>query len=96
MAWRAVKAGIQRGPTWLRRALLPPPPTTRDLVARRLLYPVKEAAGMIGVSRPTLYKLYHQGRLELTRIDGRTFVRAAELERYAAAEGGPPHVAAAG
>ena len=92
----AGRQGWQRKGAALAKTRASPPPTTRDLVARRLLYPVKEAAGMIGVSRPTLYKLYHQGRLELTRIDGRTFVRAAELERYAAAEGGPPHVAAAG
>ena len=72
----------------------PPPPTTRDLVARRLLYPVKEAAQLLGIGRSTIYSLYHAGRLELVRIDGRTYVRSSELERYAATEGGPPHIAA--
>ena len=70
----------------------PPPNTTKGLVARRLLYPLKEVAQLLGTSRPTLYSLYHAGRLELVRIDGRTYVRASELERYAATEGGPPQL----
>ena len=72
------------------------PTTTKDLVGRRLLYPLKEAAQMLGVSRPTIYSLYHAGNLEIVRVGGRSFVTNAELERYATTAGGPPHTAQGG
>jgi excisionase family DNA binding protein len=53
---------------------------------RRLLYPVKEAAQMLGMDRSTMYARARENRLELLRFGGRTYVSAAELERYAREE----------
>jgi excisionase family DNA binding protein len=60
--------------------------STGDLVKRRLLYPVAEAAHLLGVHRTTLYDFAREGRLELVRSGSRTYVTAAELERYLAEE----------
>ncbi len=60
----------------------PNPPTTSDLVARRVLYPIREAAWELGVHRTTLYQRYKEGRLQLLRDGGRTFVHKDELDRY--------------
>jgi excisionase family DNA binding protein len=51
-------------------------------VARRLLYPVQEAADLLGVHRTTLYARHREGLIELVRIGGRTYVSADEIERY--------------
>lgn len=59
-----------------------PAPTTNDLVKQRLLYPLGEAAQLLGRHRTSLYDLARQGRLELVRDGGRTYVLAEEIERY--------------
>lgn len=65
----------------------PPPRATTpdDLVARRELWPVREAAYRLGVSTKTLYRRRDDGRLEIVRIGGRAFVTDKELRRYLAA-----------
>jgi excisionase family DNA binding protein len=62
-----------------------PAVTTDDLLARRLLYPVAEAAELLGVHRTTLYTRHREGLIALVRVGGRTYVAADEIERYIAA-----------
>jgi hypothetical protein len=59
-----------------------PPVTTGDLIAQRRLYPVAEAADLLGMHRTTLYARAGEGLIELLRISGRTYVAADEIERY--------------
>jgi excisionase family DNA binding protein len=47
-----------------------------------LAYNVTQAARIIGVSRPTLYRLLGEGEIEARKIRNRTVVLRAELERY--------------
>jgi excisionase family DNA binding protein len=68
------------------------PVTTSDLIAKRLLYPVAEAAILLGAHRTTLYARAREGRLELLRVGGRTYVTGAELERYVREETEPAHL----
>lgn len=51
----------------------------------RLLYPKREAARMLGISVRKLDYLIAQGRLSVSRIDGRVLVARCELERFARA-----------
>jgi excisionase family DNA binding protein len=59
--------------------------TTGDLIRQRRLYPVQEAADLLGVHRTTLYNRAGEGLITLLRIGGRTYVAADEIERYIAA-----------
>ena len=70
----------------------PPAVTTGDLIAQRLLYPVSEAAQLLGVHRTTLYDYVRHGRLNLVRSAGRTFVTANELARFLSEETEPVQV----
>ena len=56
--------------------------TTGDLIAQRRLYPVQEAADLLGVHRTTLYNRSAEGLITLLKIGGRTYVAADEIERY--------------
>lgn len=58
--------------------------STADLVTQRLLYPVAEAAQLLGVHRTTIYDRAREGRIQLVRSGSRTFVTAVELHRYVA------------
>ena len=51
----------------------------------RLLFPKREAARMLGISVRKLDYLIAQGRLSVSRIDGRVLVARWELERFARA-----------
>ena len=62
--------------------LRPAAVTTGDLVTQRRLYPVQEAAELLGVHRTTLYNRSNEGLITLLRIGGRTYVAADEIERY--------------
>lgn len=62
----------------------PAPVTTGDLVSRRELWPVNEAAHRLGVNRTTLYRLRAAGQLRFVKVGGRTFVTDAELRRFVA------------
>jgi excisionase family DNA binding protein len=57
---------------------------TRDLVARRQLWPLNEVAYQLGISRSTLNRRLANGTIRRTRVDGRAFVTNKELERYLA------------
>ena len=53
-------------------------------MTQRLAYPITEAAQQLGISRSRLYLLKSEGRIEFTKIDSRSVVTAAELERFLA------------
>ena len=78
----AKKAAPTKAPA--RRAKPGTAPTTKDLTTERLLYPAPEAARLLGRHRTTLYHLAREGRLELVRDGGRTYVTAAEIARFLA------------
>jgi excisionase family DNA binding protein len=56
--------------------------TIGDLVNQRRLYPIAEAAELLGVHRATLYNLRREGLITLIRIGARTYVAADEIERF--------------
>lgn len=49
----------------------------------RLLYPVNDAAYVLGLGRSRTWELIREGVLETTKIGGRTLVRADSLIRVA-------------
>jgi excisionase family DNA binding protein len=57
----------------------------------RLLYPVDEAAEILGIGRTKAWEMAASGELPTVRVGHRRLVRADDLEHYAAAL---PHVAA--
>jgi excisionase family DNA binding protein len=59
-----------------------PPVTTGDLIAQRRLYPVAEAAELLGMHRTTLYNRAGEGLITLLRIGGRTYVTDDEIDRF--------------
>jgi excisionase family DNA binding protein len=59
-------------------------PTTEDLVKRRKLWPVAEAAYQLGMHRVTLYRLAAQGEIRFVKVGNRTYVTDAELDRFVA------------
>jgi excisionase family DNA binding protein len=59
--------------------------TTEDLIRRRKLWPVDEAAHLLGVTRPTLYRYEARGLIHFTRVEGRTFVTDTEIDRFVVA-----------
>jgi excisionase family DNA binding protein len=60
----------------------PQPAETADLVARRQLWPVAEAAYQLGMHRVTLHKKMTAGEIRFVKVGRRTFVTDAELRRY--------------
>jgi excisionase family DNA binding protein len=61
----------------------PSSPTVPDLVARRELWPMKDAAYRLGVTSRTLYRWIQAGELKAVKVGGRRFVTNKELTRYA-------------
>jgi excisionase family DNA binding protein len=57
---------------------------TEDLIRRRKLWPVPEAAELLGVTKTTLYRWESKGYISFVRIDSRTFVADSELDRFVA------------
>jgi len=51
-------------------------------------YAVTEAASLLGVSRPHLYKRVKDGKIRLSKDGSRSFVDAAEIDRYVASMAG--------
>lgn len=47
---------------------------------------VTEAAELLGLSRPTVYKLIHRGDFPVMRIGTRTLIHRGKLEEWAAAQ----------
>jgi excisionase family DNA binding protein len=58
--------------------------TTEDLVKRRKLWPVSEAAYQLGMHRVTLYRLEKAGEIRFVKVNNRTYVTDAELDRFVA------------
>jgi excisionase family DNA binding protein len=58
--------------------------TTEDLVKRRKLWPVAEAAYQLGLHRVTLYRLAAAGEIRFVKVGNRTYVTDAELDRFVA------------
>ena len=56
-------------------------------IPARALYSVGEACALLGGIGPaTCYRWAKSGRLKLTRLGGRTFIAAAEIQRLVAGE----------
>ena len=49
-----------------------------------LRVPIEEAARLLGISRPTMFRRIQRGEITAVKDGRRTLVTAAELERYAA------------
>lgn len=50
----------------------------------RLLYPVSEAAALLGVQRTMMYKLFAAGRIKRTYVGTKPLVSAQEIARFLA------------
>ena len=55
-----------------------------DWVKRRRLWPVSEAAYQLGMHRVTLYRLMKAGEIRFVKVNNRTYVTNAELDRFGA------------
>ena len=55
---------------------------------KKLAISVTEAAEMLGISRPTMYKLMHRADFPVIRIGTRTLIHREKLEMWAAAQAG--------
>jgi excisionase family DNA binding protein len=53
--------------------------------SRRRLYPVAEAARLLGIHRATLYHRAREGAIEFVRVKTNTYVPADEIDRFNAA-----------
>lgn len=51
---------------------------------RKLLSVPEACRALGGISRSALYKLVAEGKLQKTKLIGRTFFRDAEIERFTA------------
>lgn len=58
---------------------------------KKIAVSVSEAAQLLGLSRPTVYKLIHRGDFPVMRIGSRTLVHREKLEEWAAAQTGENH-----
>jgi excisionase family DNA binding protein len=60
--------------------------TGMNLVQQRdpILVSVNSAAAMLGISRPTIYKLLNAGALRAVKSGGRTLIPMQALREYAA------------
>ncbi|MEZ5688747.1 MAG: helix-turn-helix domain-containing protein [Caenibius sp.] len=47
----------------------------------KIAYTVPEALAAIGIGRTNLYKLAHEGKIDLRKVGSRTLVTAASLHR---------------
>ena len=52
----------------------------------KLAVSVDEAAKMLGVSKPSLYKLIHREDFHVFKIGGRTMIHKVKLEQWADAQ----------
>lgn len=59
-------------------------------VDQKIAVSVTEAAQLLGLSRPTIYKLIRQGDFPVMRVGSRTLIHRGKLEDWASkqAEGG--------
>ena len=54
--------------------------TTRDPRYLEALLSVQQACELLGISRPTLFRLIRQGALPIVKIGDRTLLRPADLD----------------
>jgi len=57
---------------------------TADLIARKEIWSIREAAFLLGMARSTLYLKIEQGKIRAVRDGGRRYITDAELKRYIA------------
>lgn len=55
-------------------------------VEEKIAVSVTEAAQLLGLSRPTLYKLIHRGDFPVMRVGSRTLIHREKLKEWAAAQ----------
>ena len=55
-------------------------------VEQKIAVSVTEAAQLLGLSRPTIYKLIHRGDFPVMRIGSRTLIHREKLEAWAASQ----------
>ena len=55
-------------------------------VDEKIAVSVTEAAQLLGLSRPTLYKLIHRGDFPVMRVGSRTLIHREKLKEWAAAQ----------
>lgn len=55
-------------------------------IDRRIAVSVTEAAQLLGLSRPTVYKLIHRGDFPVMRVGSRTLIHREKLEAWAASQ----------
>lgn len=60
------------------------------MTLKPLRVPVEEAARLLGISRPTMFRRIQRGEIAAIRDGRRTLILTAELERYAAVPSLPP------
>lgn len=53
-----------------------------DVSHHQPCFTINEAAQYLRISRALLYKLIREGRIQTVKINSRTIVRGAELERF--------------
>jgi len=58
-----------------------PTDSAAELVNRRLLWPIAEAAELLGISKRTLYRIADHGDLKIVKIGRYAYVSDAELRR---------------
>ena len=58
---------------------------------KKIAVSVSEAAELLGLSRPSVYRLIHREDLPVMRIGGRTLIHRRKLEEWAAAQTGANH-----
>lgn len=54
------------------------------MIHEKIAISVTEAAGLLGLSRPTVYKLMHRSGFPVLHIGRRTLIHRKKLEEWAA------------
>ena len=57
-------------------------------MAEKLTYSVAEAAGVLGVRKPTVYNLIHKEDFPAFKVGGRTLISIDGLRRWVATQAG--------
>jgi excisionase family DNA binding protein len=58
--------------------------TTQDVIRRRKLWPLPEAAALLATTRVQLYRWNREGTIAFTRIGTRVYISDSELDRFVA------------
>jgi excisionase family DNA binding protein len=57
-------------------------PETREIIRRKGLWSMADAAGYLGIHRTQLYNLVRRGELHITKQGRRTYIAADDLVDY--------------